>query len=553
MTGFLKNVGLMFLSGSLLISNVFAGTTAVQENETEAKIEGITEKGKNVIVNVLAPDKTYENLFTANEQEYGNILIYHNQGKADADGIYVFTVDMSGKPSGLYGVYATDSEEKGNLIYTDMTKNADAIRWLQGLTQAPVQEDFDTYQADLGFYNDLYESVNKSEVISLIYKAVEDGKLNFSSVVTDFEKRNAVIDIFNKATVISGVNTQNVSDIMNYSDYIGLKTSKVSGYLNRSFVDKTNFRKELTSRMSNRSFDTEEKFDETFVDEFILSAVKYPDGYSNLTEMLNDFADDIGITKNVTATIASEISGKSYSTTDDLAQAINGNSSGSVSGGSGSGGGGGGFSSGKGASSNKVPNVEIGGNLIENTTPSEYHVDIFTDLEGSEWAREAIVYLAELDIINGDGNFKFNPKNNVTREEFTKMVVQAFAPNANEAEIAFKDVAAKDWFAPYIKKAKGLGIINGKSETEFGVGENITRQDMAVIVYNAAKIYGVSLNSEITNLFEDDDFVAEYAKSAVYALRNGGIVNGKENNSFCPLEYATRAEAAKIIYGLLEM
>jgi len=85
------------------------------------------------------------------------------------------------------------------------------------------------------------------------------------------------------------------------------------------------------------------------------------------------------------------------------------------------------------------------------------------------------------------------------------------------------------------------------------VGENITRQDMAVIVYNAAKIYGVSLNSEIANLFEDDDFVAEYAKSAVYALRNGGIVNGKENNSFCPLEYATRAEAAKIIYGLLEM
>ena len=110
-----------------------------------------------------------------------------------------------------------------------------------------------------------------------------------------------------------------------------------------------------------------------------------------------------------------------------------------------------------------------------------------------------------------------------------------------------------DWFAPYIKKAKGLGIINGQSETLFGSGQNITRQDMAVIAYNAATKYGISFSDESKTLFEDDENVAEYAKNAVYGLRSGGVLNGKENNAFCPLDNAARAEAAKIIYGLLEM
>ena len=95
--------------------------------------------------------------------------------------------------------------------------------------------------------------------------------------------------------------------------------------------------------------------------------------------------------------------------------------------------------------------------------------------------------------------------------------------------------------------------MNGQSETVFGSGQNITRQDMACIAANAAKMYGITFSDESKTLFEDDAQIADYARSSVYALRAGGILNGKENNAFCPTDNATRAEAAKIIYGLLEM
>lgn len=551
MTRLFKNFGLMCIAASMLTSSAFAEINAVQESNTTVKISGCTEnekKEKNVIANVLAPDKTYENLLSADSSEYGNILVYHNQGKTTSKGEFEFTVDMTGKTSGLYSVYVTDGGEKANLIYTDMDKNADAINWLTGLAKAPTEDELGNYRADLGFYNDLYEKAEKGEILDLLFEAVESGKLDFDEDMTPIQKRDKAILAFNKASVISGLNSNVVSDIFEYADYIEIEESDLAEFMDLSFVTKSNFISELTTRMSNQDFEKESDFDEALIEEFVLSAVRFPDGNDNLTELLNSFKAEMGITKKVTSTIASKISGKNYTSAEDLAEAVNESESSKPSG-SVSGKGSGGF----GGGSNKIPQVEIEPNKNENANPDEYHIDIFTDLENVEWAREAIVYLAELDIIHGDGNFKFNPENNITREEFTKMVVQAFAPNAEEAEIAFTDVLDSDWFAPYIKKAKGLGIVNGQSETMFGSGQNITRQDMAVIAYNAAAMYGISFNDESKTVFEDDESVAEYAKIAVYGLRNGGVLNGKENNAFCPLDNATRAEAAKIIYGLLEM
>lgn len=544
MNRFLKTAGLMCLAVSVLGCSGYAEVETAQK-DTEVKIYGNTTTGKadiNIIANVLAPGMSYEDLLKANPTEQGNIVVYHNQGKTGENGAFEFVLDMTDKPSGLYSVNVTDSGT-AELIYTDMGKNSEALKWLTELEKAPTAEEFAEKQADLGFYGELYGDADDEEIRDMLYTSSKNGEF-------DSLKKEDAISVFEKITVISALNGNKVENIMECGAEIGIDNSNIADFLDLSFCGKVSFTKEFTERLSGNGYDSTDEFDEDITEAFILSAVRYPDGYNNLTELLNRFDSEIGINKKVTATMASKISGNNYDDFDSLAEDINKMSTGS-SGGSGSSGGGGG--GGRISSSNKAPELQVSTEVTQSDKTEEYHIDIFTDLENVEWAKEAIVYLAELDIVHGDGSFKFYPENNVTREEFTKMVVQAFAPNAEEAEIIFIDVKDSDWFAPYIKKAKGLGIINGQSETVFGSGQNITRQDMACIAANAAKMYGITFSDESKTLFEDDAQIADYARSSVYALRAGGILNGKENNTFCPMDNATRAEAAKIIYGLLEM
>ena len=93
-------------------------------------------------------------------------------------------------------------------------------------------------------------------------------------------------------------------------------------------------------------------------------------------------------------------------------------------------------------------------------------------------------------------------------------------------------------------------MVNGTGNGVFGAGSPITRQDMAVILCNALKRKGIELpDCEI--VFEDKDKIANYALSSIEALYAMGAVNGVSETEFQPLGIATRAQAAQIIYGVL--
>ena len=84
----------------------------------------------------------------------------------------------------------------------------------------------------------------------------------------------------------------------------------------------------------------------------------------------------------------------------------------------------------------------------------------------------------------------------------------------------------------------------------FGTGQNITRQDMAVMLYNALQYRNVNMTTDGFK-FDDDWQIADYAKPAVGALHAMGAINGVTETTFEPLGLATRAQAAKIIYSVL--
>ena len=175
----------------------------------------------------------------------------------------------------------------------------------------------------------------------------------------------------------------------------------------------------------------------------------------------------------------------------------------------------------------------------------------FNDLTEVEWAVESINQLAQLGIVSGEENKIFNPNGLLTREAFLKMLVIAFDLSGGDA-CSFSDVKYNDWFYPYVKTAEAVGLTNGKGGGIFGIGESITRQDMAIMAFRALQISGAELpNEDSTFTFDDISEISDYALQGVLAMRRNGIINGYDGYNFVPSGSATRAEAAKIVHSLL--
>ena len=211
---------------------------------------------------------------------------------------------------------------------------------------------------------------------------------------------------------------------------------------------------------------------------------------------------------------------------------------------SGSSGGTSGGSSGGSSGGNNV----VASNPVAVTKPVVINNITFKDISEAEWAAEAINSMAKNGVVSGDGSGNFYPNREMTREEFVKMLVVAANIYNENAECNFDDVAPEMWYYRYIASAVNSGMIYGVGETEFGVGNKLTRQDMAVICYRMKTNDLEKIREE--KIFDDYQSISDYAKDAVSALYMAGIINGIDENNFSPFDTATRAQGAVIIHNL---
>ena len=176
---------------------------------------------------------------------------------------------------------------------------------------------------------------------------------------------------------------------------------------------------------------------------------------------------------------------------------------------------------------------------------------VFNDVSDAHWAKEAIYAMAEIGAVNGIGNDLFAPDNFVKREEFTKLIITLFYKNEinDDNDADFSDVASGAWYNRYIVCAKRLKIINGISENKFGTGMDITREDMATIVFRVLNI-GNKITSVNKSPFSDEAQISDYARDAVNTLSGLKILNGFDDGEFKPGKNATRAEAVKLLYDI---
>ena len=193
--------------------------------------------------------------------------------------------------------------------------------------------------------------------------------------------------------------------------------------------------------------------------------------------------------------------------------------------------------------------VKVAADYIPPTT--EEKSKLFTDLEGYEWAVEAITGLAQRNIVSGYGDGSFMPAKLLSREEFVRLLVDAFEVNAADAYADFADVPEQRWSYPYVAKAYTAGITAGIGGGMFGALDTVTREDMISLLYRMAAGRKKPDTDYEAPAYSDYYNISEYAREAVAFMKGEQLGIKVQSSQFSPQEGVSRAEAAVTIWQTL--
>ena len=177
----------------------------------------------------------------------------------------------------------------------------------------------------------------------------------------------------------------------------------------------------------------------------------------------------------------------------------------------------------------------------------------FLDIS-DHWAGEYIGFTAARDLFRGVGNGSFDPDGQMTRAMFVTVLARLDGADSFFLQKhAVKDVISESWYESAVEWALQNKIINGTSETTFAPDEPITREQMAVIIYNyfKGKGYYIGTTDTAPAPFSDIGSVSMWAEEAVKWIQSSGIMNGKPDNIFDPSAIASRAECCTVFTRLI--
>ena len=192
---------------------------------------------------------------------------------------------------------------------------------------------------------------------------------------------------------------------------------------------------------------------------------------------------------------------------------------------------------------------------VEETEETEETETIsFLDVKESDWFYEAVSYAVENGLMSGMSEDIFAPNTPLTREMLA-VILWNLEGNPTPDEVApFLDVTSDKYYANAIAWANENGIVAGYGNT-FGVGDSITREQFAVMLYNYAQYqgYDVSVGEDTNILSYTDAFdISNYAYPAMQWACGAGIMSGNDDGTLNPQGKATRAEAATMLMNFCE-
>ena len=529
-------IAIFFISASVYAQELTVDVTRNVENNT-VTVESKSVAEDWISIQIMPQNITPEQI-EANTQ-IGENTVFCATKQADAEGKYVFSTKLD---MGNYMLYVASSETDGvisqALRITDAEAYSALIEQLKALELNEFVLKVEENKEILGFDIELYSKGS----VERYYK---EYKNNMSKTDYDFNVVN-----FTKSALIESLNDKKDVDVVAYVKKVFADDTELIDFITRHIVsDSAN--KLFSSYMTGHNIENSDDLLVTAEKAIILTAVKYPNGNMNIKEIMQAYNDEILGLSSISskAGVYNELAGNSYNNIPALLQAYNDAvKNQEISSSSESSGGGG-------TNSKKYVNTGAYTSFATTVAGSSVNDKLsikFEDLDSVTWAYRDIAELYEKGIISGFSEIEFKPNDSVKREQLIKMIISASELEEETAEYCgYSDVALGDWYEKYVSIAKKLNIVSGIGDNLFGVGADITRQDMAVMIYNAMCKNGYT-TSGAENNFADKDLCAAYANEAISELSSIGIINGVGDNNFDPKSTATRAQAAVIINRALK-
>ena len=193
----------------------------------------------------------------------------------------------------------------------------------------------------------------------------------------------------------------------------------------------------------------------------------------------------------------------------------------------------------------------------EATTEFAPVINPFKDIVG-KWYENTIAELYNKGIVSGVSKDKFAPENNVKRGDFVMLIMNSLGDKFDEITSdedttvdEFADVSADSYYHDSIIKARKLGIAYGAENNNFNADDSITREEMCAFTARALRKIDELDESQKDNEFTDKADISAYAVKDINDLYAVGIVKGYENNEIRPKAYTKRAEAAQVVYNII--
>lgn len=179
----------------------------------------------------------------------------------------------------------------------------------------------------------------------------------------------------------------------------------------------------------------------------------------------------------------------------------------------------------------------------------------FTDVTEENWYYEAVKFAYVYGLMEGRDEATFDPAGAASREQFVTVLWRLAGSPAVEGTVEFTDVNLEEYYAPAVLWAVENKIVNGYDDGRFGVGDEITREQLAVMLYRYVQSQGGGFTGAwaFRLNFSDIGEISEWAWEAMCWCNMKGIIKGREDGTLDPQGTANRAEMAQILRNHLTL
>ena len=532
----LRNIALLAfactVSTSVFAENFFVNYSAQNPDIVEISGESNHAENTKITVSVFQKDMNFESL-DGTFDEKTNRLHFISTAFAGADGTW--KIEWTPSEGGEFDFYAADGTEAPRLISRKI------VSGMKNVYETLRNGDDSALEALFENREYLETLVADKEILSGIKQPGLCGKYLYR-LRKEFPAADAS-DLIPLAAALNALDESGEvyaaeSAVQAYG-ILGVTIKNLEVY-NENATEK--IKVNLAARLSGCGSMDSAAFSENFSEQLILAGIAECVNWKD-AELYLDLLQNSDYEKNREA-VAKAVAGKNYTMTE-LISKIKSMTFSSSSGGGSSGGS-------KGGSGTAQPISVTAPKNASDTNTEESRNVIFNDVDETHWAFSYINFLRWKNIVCGDEKGYFYPEDTITRAESVKILCESFGIEPDMMYSGdFSDVTDKDWFFGYVNAGMKNGLVNGTGEGYFSPEANVSREDLAVLIYRFAKNAKYTFETKSEAEFTDEAEAADYAKEAIKVLCEAEIIFGTDGK-LMPKSDTSRAQTAAMVCRVLE-